>query len=678
MTDAERTSAQAEEQEQTTTTGGLFSKIVETAKNVVETVTETAKDVAETVAEHTPPAVASAVNATGQAASAVVDKVRTAGDDQEAETPVEAPVSEVVETPVETVASETLQAEPVATIVTGDTSQDEATASTESGDAPPAELAAPSVELETGAVADESEGALAGAAAAASEVATTVRRRIARVYGAIVDAVKPEAATEGSTAEGQDAGATYTPPADGGAKPGGRPRRFKDVQPGMQLQGKVTSIALYGIFVDVGVGRDGLVHISEMSEKRVESPTDLVEIGTPVDVWVKSVDPDARRISLTMRDPNRPKPERTERRAPRKREINRERLAEMKPGDTVEGVISSLAPFGAFVDLGVGKDGLVHVSELAEGRVERPEDAVQVGERYSFKVLEVDPEGNRISLSLRRAQRTQRMQQLEPGTVMDGTISGIAAFGAFVDVGVGRDGLVHVSEISAERINSVEEKLKVGDKVQVKVLEVDPNSKRISLTMRVDEPLPSERPRPAPRPAGPGGPGFRSDAPGGTGFPPAPSYSSPPAFGGLPPMEGDRADRRGGGSSRRGSGDSRSGSRDTAGGRGDFGRGEPSRGGGAPRRDRGRDDARPGGRSEGGRGRREGQIFEPSQEVYTFEDPEEETFTGDATLEDLLSKFNAGKGRDRKGSRDEDDDEESQKGGRAEAIRRTLALRDEE
>jgi predicted RNA-binding protein with RPS1 domain len=531
---------------------------------------------------------------------------------------------------------------------------------------------------------------LAGAASVASDAAASVTRRVARVYGALVGGTSQEQPTpapaasqeqaapaEAPAADAQDAGATYTPPADGGAKPGGRPRRFKDVQPGMQLQGKVTSIALYGIFVDVGVGRDGLVHISEMSEKRVESPTDLVEIGTPVDVWVKSVDPDARRISLTMRDPNRPKPERTERRAPRRREINRERLAEMKPGDTLEGVISSLAPFGAFVDLGVGKDGLVHISELAEGRVERPEDAVQVGERYTFKVLEVDPEGNRISLSLRRAQRTQRMQQLEPGTIMDGTISGIAAFGAFVDVGVGRDGLVHVSEISSERINSVEEALQVGDKVQVKVIEVDPSSKRISLTMRVEEPLPNDRPRPAPRPAGAG---FRGE-PAAGGLTPAPSFSpSPGGFGGPPPMEEGRGERRGGGGggARRG-GAPREGGRD-AGGRGDFGRGEPARGGGGggARRDRDRGDARSGGRGEGGRGRREGQVFEPSQEVYSFEDPEEETFTGDATLEDLLSKFNAGKGRDRKQSREEEDEEERQKGGRADAIRRTLALRDEE
>jgi predicted RNA-binding protein with RPS1 domain len=646
MTDAERTSANAEEQEQTTTTGGLFGKIVETAKNMVETVTETAKDVVEAVAERTPPAVATAVGTAGHAASAVVDRVRNTGEPQAANAPAETPVSQASEAPVEASESETPQEQPVVS------------------NEQPAE------------VAGESQGVLAEAASAAADAASTVTQRIARVYDAIVGTesqASAPATTEASAAEGQpeggqDAGASYTPPADGSAKPGGRPRRFKDVQPGMQLQGKVTSIALYGIFVDVGVGRDGLVHISEMSDKRVESPTDIVEIGTPVDVWVKSVDPDARRISLTMRDPNRPKPERTERRAPRKREINRERLAEMKPGDTIEGVISSLAPFGAFVDLGVGKDGLVHVSELAEGRVERPEDAVQVGERYTFKVLEVDPEGNRISLSLRRAQRTQRMQQLEPGTIMDGTISGIAAFGAFVDVGVGRDGLVHVSEISAERINSVEEALTVGDKVQVKVIEVDPNSKRISLTMRVEEPLPSERPRPAPRAAG--APGFRSEP--AAGFTPAPSFPAAPAFGGLPPMEEGRGDRRGGG---RRVGGSREGGRET-GGRSDFGRGETGRAGGG-RRDRDRGESRGPGRSEGTRGRREGQIFEPSQEVYTFEDPEEETFTGDATLEDLLSKFNSGKGRDRKQSREEED-EENQKGGRADAIRRTLALRDEE
>jgi predicted RNA-binding protein with RPS1 domain len=250
------------------------------------------------------------------------------------------------------------------------------------------------------------------------------------------------------------------------------------------------------------------------------------------------------------------------------------------------------------------------------------------------------------------------MQQLEPGTIMDGTISGIAPFGAFVVVGVGRDGLVHISELSPERVNSVEEVVKVGDKVRVKILEVDSNSKRISMTMRVDEPLPNDRERPAPRAAAPS---FVSER--APGLPADRSFSPPPAFREGPALEAGRGGDRG---ARRSSG--------REGGRPEFER-DDSRGAAArPRRDRGDRPARPAGRSEGGRGRRESEVYEPAQDVYTFEDPDEETFSGDATLEDLVSKFNAGKGRDRRQSRD-DEDEDSR---RADAIRRTLALRDEE
>jgi small subunit ribosomal protein S1 len=651
MTDADRTSTQVEEQEQTNGEGGLLNKIVESTKNLVETVTETAKEVVGTVAENAPAAV-----------SSVLDRVR--GDDESSK--------QASTNAAEDGGTDTPEARPVA--VAESVSGNEETAAPQNGteestvtpqngaEESPVEQVADTVRERASAVVEAltTDDEAPSTGSTTGDVVEAVRRRVSRVYGAITGAT-PETTT---TAPSE--GATYQPTAEEGTKPG-RPRRFKDVQAGMQLQGKVTSIALYGIFVDVGVGRDGLVHISEMSERRIDTPTDLVEIGQPVDVWVKSVDPDARRISLTMRDPNRPKPERSERRGgPRKREINRERLAELHVGDSVEGTISSLSNFGAFVDIGVGKDGLVHVSELAEGRVERAEDVVKVGEAHTFKILEIDPEGNRISLSLRRAQRAQRMQQLEPGTIMDGTISGIAPFGAFVDVGVGRDGLIHISELGAERVNSVEEAVKVGDKVQVRVIEVDPNSKRISLTMRVDEPLPKERERPAPRASNFGG-GDRTFSPSpATG----PSYGSTPSYGALPPMEESGSSRGG----RRGGRDSgREGGRDFG------GRGE-GRAGAAPRRDRGGE--RGGGRSGGGRGRGEGRSeryaegYEAAEEVYTVEDPEEESFSGDATLEDLLTKFNSGKGRDRRASRDEDDENEGDR--RADAIRRTLALRDEE
>jgi len=444
-------------------------------------------------------------------------------------------------------------------------------------------------------------------------------------------------ASTGEAVEEGGEGASFEP--TDASKRGGKPRRFKDVQPGMQFEGRVTSIALYGIFVDVGVGRDGLVHISEMSDTRVESPTDLVQIGDPVSVWVKSVDPEAWRISLTMRDPNRAKPPRERR--PRKPQVDRDKLAGLKAGDMVDGTVSSIAPFGVFVDIGVGKDGLVHISELSEDRVEKAEDAVQVGGQYTFRILEVDPDGKRISLSLRRAQRVQRLQQLEPGTVLDGTVSGMAPFGAFVDIGVGRDGLVHISELSGDRVGSVEDVVKVGDKVQVKVIDVDQNSKRISLTMRVDEPPPAERPQPD---------------------------RMSRQFEGAGEGTGERFSRSSVGSNQ-------------------------GRGGGASTEtverqiDYSKFERRPpqgaGGRGKPSRPRRDAPRDEPAQ--YTSQDPaDEETFTGDATLEDLMSKFNAGKGRRAGGRRDERDETESEGegedggGNRRNVITRTLAMRDDE
>lgn len=432
----------------------------------------------------------------------------------------------------------------------------------------------------------------------------------APVAEAAAEPVAAEAVTD--VAAGEGAGASFTPVAEEG---GARPRKLKDLQPGMELEGKVTSIALYGVFVDVGVGRDGLVHISEMSDTRIDTPSDMVAIGDTVKVKIKSVDPEARRISLTMRTGSGEKGEggRSRGGKPKRAEVDKDRLGSMRVGDVVDGVITGFAPFGAFADIGVGKDGLVHVSELAEGRVEKAEDAVKVGDRYQFKVLEVDPEGTRISLSLRRAQRTQKMQQLEPGQVLDGTVSGIAPFGAFVDIGVGRDGLVHISALSTSRVNKVEDVVKVGDKVTVKVLEVDQQSKRISLTMRLDDPEGgaagddedySSNAAPAPRPTPAAAARFASAAEAKAGR--------------------DRERER------------------------------------RERRERDRRNA-------------------PSQpETYSTEDIEEE-FVGDATLEDLMAKFGGGASttrRDRKDTKRDtefDDDAEARDDRRQrDAIRRTL------
>jgi ribosomal protein S1 len=415
-----------------------------------------------------------------------------------------------------------------------------------------------------------------------------------------------EATTETSTETPE---ASFTP-----QETTSRPRRLKDLEVGMELDGRVTSVALYGIFVDIGLGRDGLVHISEMSDKRIDSPSDMVNIGDGVKVFVKKVDLEDRRISLTMRQP-REEPEKAPRGRFRRNEPDRDALAQLQVGDVVNGTITGLAPFGAFVDIGVGKDGLVHISELAENRVHKPEEAVQVGSQRTFKVLEVDPEGNRISLSLRRAQRIERMQQLSPGDIVEGKVSGLAPFGAFVDIGVGRDGLVHISQLSHDRVGKVEDVVKIGDPITARVLEVDTQGKRISLTLRLEEPEPEPIPE-EPETA------VREEK----------TVSSAAMEAAYPP----------------------------------------------PRRDNRRE-----GKGKRGRGNRGNTSSPPVLETYVAGDDTEEEFEGNATLEDLLTKFggtNSRKDRRRRNDDEEIDEEDrfiSRKKQR-EAIQRTLQRRDDD
>ena len=172
---------------------------------------------------------------------------------------------------------------------------------------------------------------------------------------------------------------------------------LRDLAAGQVLTGKVKSITPYGAFIDINVNRDGLVHISELSDTRVEKVEDVVQVGQEVTVRILEIDNSKNRISLTMRTQERQaRPERR-----RRQEVNHDAISALKAGDTVEGMVKSITPIGAFVDIGVGKDGLVHISELSDTRVEKVEDAVQIGQGYTFKIIEIDAEHGRISLSLR-------------------------------------------------------------------------------------------------------------------------------------------------------------------------------------------------------------------------------------------------------------------------------------
>ena len=163
-----------------------------------------------------------------------------------------------------------------------------------------------------------------------------------------------------------------------------QPTNIRDLKPGMKLRGKVTRIGLSGAFVDIGLeDQEGWVHISQLSPEPVNRVSEILKEGDEVTVWVKRVDRARKRISLTMIEP----PQRT--------------FRDLKPGMIISGKVTRLAPFGAFVDIGVGRDGLVHVSELATGYVDDPSEFVSVGEELEVKVLSVDPRRRQIELSIK-------------------------------------------------------------------------------------------------------------------------------------------------------------------------------------------------------------------------------------------------------------------------------------
>ena len=166
---------------------------------------------------------------------------------------------------------------------------------------------------------------------------------------------------------------------------------LEELQPGTELTGIVRNIQPFGAFVDIGAETDGLVHISELRDDFVEKVEDVVQVGDVVTVRVKEVDAERGRISLTMRSPESAS-------EPRRKRLPLDAIEE---GQEYTGIVTSVVKFGAFVDIGAVTDGLVHISELSDARVNRVEDVVEVGQEVTVRVLSVDPARKRISLTMR-------------------------------------------------------------------------------------------------------------------------------------------------------------------------------------------------------------------------------------------------------------------------------------
>ena len=168
-----------------------------------------------------------------------------------------------------------------------------------------------------------------------------------------------------------------------------------DLAPKMKFEGAVKAVELYGAFVDFGAERDGLVHISQISENTVSRVADVLQEGDKVTVWVRQVDPEQGRVALTMIEP----PERT--------------IKDLEPDQVLSGTVTKLVPYGAFVDIGVEREGLIHISEMSNGFVGKPSDVMEVGAEIEVRVVKVNQKRRRIELSLLNTTEVQQEDILE-------------------------------------------------------------------------------------------------------------------------------------------------------------------------------------------------------------------------------------------------------------------------
>ncbi|MES2709006.1 MAG: 30S ribosomal protein S1 [Verrucomicrobiota bacterium] len=253
-----------------------------------------------------------------------------------------------------------------------------------------------------------------------------------------------------------------------------RQRFLETVKIGDRVEGAVKNITDFGVFVDLS-GMDGLLHITDMSWGRVNHPTEVVAIGQKVNVIILDVNREKERVSLGMKQLLSNPWEQIEGRFP--------------IGQRVKGKVTKLVAYGAFVELAEGVEGLVHVSELSwVKRIARPSDVLTIGQELDAVVLGINKEEQKISLGVRQLDGNPWDQidaRFPIGMKIKGKVRNLTAYGAFVEMEEGIDGMVHVSDLSwTRKVNHPSEMLKKGDEVEAVVLEIDKANQRISLGMK--------------------------------------------------------------------------------------------------------------------------------------------------------------------------------------------------
>ncbi|MBD3221587.1 30S ribosomal protein S1 [bacterium] len=256
-----------------------------------------------------------------------------------------------------------------------------------------------------------------------------------------------------------------------------------ELEKGQVRRGVVKNITDFGAFVDLG-GIDGLLHITDLSWGRVQHPSEVVQIGDEIDVKVLDFEQERERISLGLKQLQSYPWEDVEKKYPE--------------GSVVRGRVVSITNYGAFVELEKGVEGLIHISEMSWTRhIKHPSKVVSIGDEVNVMVLKIDKENEKISLGLKQTEEDPWLsltQKYPAGTIIEGKVRNLTDFGAFVEVEEGIDGLVHISDMSwTKRVRHPKEMLRKGDSVNVQILDIDTQKRRISLGIKQlqDNPWPN-------------------------------------------------------------------------------------------------------------------------------------------------------------------------------------------
>ncbi len=267
-------------------------------------------------------------------------------------------------------------------------------------------------------------------------------------------------------------------------------RRYSEIREGSTVNGTVRSLTDYGAFVDIG-GVEGLLHVSDISWSRIGKPSDALSEGQQIEAKILKIDADQRRISLGIKQLQAHPWDSV--------------AGKYKIGERVHGRITRVTDFGAFVELEPGVEGLIHVSEMSwVKKVRRPSDLVKPGDMVEAIILGINTEERRMSLGLKQALGdpwADAERKYPVGSVVEGPVVSLMKFGAFVEIGEGLEGMVHVGDISAEkRINHPQDVLRAGQVIKAQVLEIDRERRRLKLGMKqlvptsIDEYLAEHKP----------------------------------------------------------------------------------------------------------------------------------------------------------------------------------------